>query len=196
MGRFCVLNSCLKTRVCAHFLIMNVGSGTGGNGHTAILTTKWGGSYKNTKVVEMGGYNADKSDDVNTTNIEYAFKSLIDGGARITFARVTGLKTSSGGDDSPSKSKVITRLSKKENAARKWIVDHESHGDYKATNGPYYGAYQLDKSYLTDPKNPQHFGGDGSLSKSNQDYVAYKYMKHRYGTWVHAKEHWVANSWW
>ena len=104
------------------------------------------------------------------------------------------MKKSSGSDDddSSSNSKVITRLSKKENAARKWIVYHESRGDYKAVNGSYYGAYQLDKSYLT----KKTYGGDGSLSKANQDYVGYKYMKRRYGTWVHAKEHWVANSWW
>ena len=176
-------------------VIMNVGSGAGGNGHTAILTTKWRGSYSNTNIVEMGGYNEDKSDDVNTTSIEKSFKSLIDGGARITFARVTGLKKSSSkgdDDDDSSNSKVITKLSKKENAARKWIVQHESGGSYKATNGKYYGAYQLDKSYLTSKK----FGGDGSLSKKNQDYVAYKYMKGRYKTWTNAKAHWVSKGWW
>lgn len=171
-------------------VIMNVGPGLGGDGHTAILTSKWGGSYAKTNVIQMGVW---PTESVSTANIKDSFKDLLNGGARVTFARVTGLKKSSGGDDSPSKSKVITSLSKKENAARQWIVQRESGGNYKATNGKYYGAYQLDKSYLT---NKNSFGGDGSLSKANQDYVAYKYMKSVYRTWTNAKKHWLANSWW
>ena len=178
-------------------VIMNVGSGAGGNGHTAILTTKWRGSYSNTNIVEMGGYNEDKGDDVNTTSIEKSFKSLIDGGARITFARVTGLKKSSGGDDNgSSNSKVITKLSKKENAARKWIVQRESGGNYKAVNPgnpTVYGAYQLKRAYLAKGSD---LGGDGTLSKKNQDLVGYNYMKQRYKTWTHAKEIWQSQGWW
>ena len=36
----------------------------------------------------------------------------------------------------------------------------------------------------------------GDLSKENQDRTAQSYMKERYGTWVKAKEFWVANNWW
>ena len=85
-----------------------------------------------------------------------------------------------------------SKLSDSEDAARRWIVQHESSGNYTARNGRYYGAYQLDKSYLTSKK----YGGDGSLSESNQDYVAEQYMKSRYHTWQGAKSHWEQNNWW
>lgn len=85
-----------------------------------------------------------------------------------------------------------SKLSGSEDAARLWIIQHESSGNYQAVNGRYYGAYQLDKSYLTGKK----YGGDGSLSESNQDYVAEQYMKSRYHTWQGAKSHWEQNNWW
>ena len=85
-----------------------------------------------------------------------------------------------------------SKLSGSEDAARLWIIQHESSGNYQAVNGRYYGAYQLDKSYLTSKK----YGGDGSLSESNQDYVAEQYMKSRYHTWQGAKSHWEQNNWW
>lgn len=83
-------------------------------------------------------------------------------------------------------------LSADEEEARKWIIQRESSGSYTAKNGQYYGAYQLKKSYLTD----KTYGGDGSLSKKNQDYVAQKYMESRYHTWVNAKKHWQSSHWW
>ena len=76
-------------------------------------------------------------------------------------------------------------LSSDEDSARKWIIAHESGGRYNARNGKYYGAYQLDLSYL-----------NGDLSKENQDRVAQSYMKNRYGTWVKAKQFWQAHNWW
>lgn len=85
-----------------------------------------------------------------------------------------------------------SKLSGADDAARLWIVQHESNGNYQAVNGRYYGAYQLDKGYLTGKK----YGGDGSLSESNQDYVAEQYMKSRYHTWQNAKSHWEQNNWW
>lgn len=63
-------------------IIMNIGSGTGPNGHTAIIAGKYKG-YQ-TKIIEMGG---DNHEHVHTSNIEYSFYSLIHGGARITWAR-------------------------------------------------------------------------------------------------------------
>lgn len=63
-------------------IIMNIGSGVGPNGHTAIIAGKYKG-YQ-TKIIEMGG---DNHDHVHTSNIEYSFYSLIHGGARITWAR-------------------------------------------------------------------------------------------------------------
>ena len=83
-------------------------------------------------------------------------------------------------------------LSATEDAARRWIVNRESSGNYSAQNGKFYGAYQLDRSYITGKK----YGGDGSFSKKNQDHVATGYMKERYGTWKKAQAFWKANGWW
>lgn len=72
------------------------------------------------------------------------------------------------------------------------VMRKESSGNYKATNGKYYGAWQLDKSYITSKK----YGGDGSLSHKNQDYVAERYMKSRYGSWKKAWDHELSANWW
>lgn len=87
-----------------------------------------------------------------------------------------------------SKSSSTSGLSAKEDEARKFIIAHESGGNYSArnpNNPTVYGAYQLKLAYLK-----------GDLSKENQDRTAQSYMKERYGTWVKAKEFWVANNWW
>lgn len=171
-------------------IIVNVGPGAGNNGHTAILLGKYKGG--NTKIIEMGG----GPNSCNIKTISYAFGDMVNTG-RVTFARTVSTsklktKTSSGSGASSSSSSVVKNLSKAENAARLAIITPESHGNYKAVNGKYYGAYQLDKSYITS----KMYGGDGSLSKSNQDYVAYKYMKSRYGSWQNALKFRKSIGWW
>ena len=69
-------------------------------------------------------------------------------------------------------------------SAKDWIIQRESGGNYNATNGQYYGAYQLDKSYL-----------NGDYSKENQDRTAEQYVANRYGSWEAAQEHWKAHGW-
>ncbi len=69
-------------------------------------------------------------------------------------------------------------------SAKAWIVERESGGSYTATNGRYYGAYQLDISYL-----------NGDLSAENQDAVAEEYVNSRYGGWEGAVSFWQANGW-
>lgn len=71
-----------------------------------------------------------------------------------------------------------------EAAAKEWIAQRESGGDYNATNGRYIGRYQLDSSYL-----------DGDYSEENQEAAASRYIEDRYGSWSAAKEHWEANGW-
>ena len=73
-----------------------------------------------------------------------------------------------------------------ESAAKEWIAQKESGGDYNAVNpsGKYIGRYQLDASYLN---------GDHSIE--NQERVADEYVKNRYGTWEAAKAFWEANGW-
>lgn len=77
-----------------------------------------------------------------------------------------------------------TTTSGSEAAAKAWIVARESGGSYTASNGQYYGAYQLSKSML---------GGD--LSAAHQDQVANSYVASRYGSWVNAKSFWMSNGW-
>lgn len=63
-------------------IIMNVGGGSGSEGHTAIIA----GPYKGyqTKIIEMGG---DDHGHIHVSNIHDSFLSLINGGARVTWAR-------------------------------------------------------------------------------------------------------------
>lgn len=75
-------------------------------------------------------------------------------------------------------------LSAEEIEAKEWIAQKESSGSYTATNGQYYGRYQLTMSYL-----------NGDLSIENQEKVANQYVVDRYGSWVAAKGFWLANGW-
>lgn len=79
---------------------------------------------------------------------------------------------------------TTTPASSSEEAARQWIIQHESGGNYSAQNGQYYGAYQLSLSYL-----------NGDLSASNQDTVANQYVASRYGSWAAAQAFWQQNGW-
>lgn len=71
-----------------------------------------------------------------------------------------------------------------EAAAKEWIAQRESGGDYGATNGRYIGRYQLDSSYL-----------DGDYSEENQEAAAEAYIADRYGSWQAAQEHWREYGW-
>ena len=79
---------------------------------------------------------------------------------------------------------TTTPASSSEEAARQWIIQHESGGNYSAQNGQYYGAYQLSLAYL-----------NGDLSASNQDAVANQYVASRYGSWAAAQAFWQQNGW-
>lgn len=72
-----------------------------------------------------------------------------------------------------------------EQAAKDWIAQRESGGNYNATNGQYIGKYQLSASYL-----------NGDYSPANQERVAQNYVNQRYGgSWQTAQAHWMANGW-
>ncbi|MFD1231653.1 aggregation promoting factor surface protein [Levilactobacillus namurensis] len=85
-----------------------------------------------------------------------------------------------------TKTKVVyvSKLSKKQAAAKAWIAKRESGGNYRARNGIYYGKYQLTISML-----------HGDYSKANQEKTADRYTHHRYGTWTKAKRHWLSHGW-
>lgn len=71
-----------------------------------------------------------------------------------------------------------------EAAAKAWIANRESGGNYNASNGQYIGKYQLSASYL-----------NGDYSAANQERVADQYVANRYGSWSAAQAFWQANGW-
>lgn len=77
-----------------------------------------------------------------------------------------------------------TSSSSSEAVAKAWIASKESGGSYTASNGNYYGKYQLSLSYL-----------NGDTSAANQEKVANSYVQSRYGSWTAAKAFWQANGW-
>ncbi|APV47826.1 hypothetical protein LDE05_18320 [Lactobacillus delbrueckii subsp. bulgaricus] len=81
-------------------------------------------------------------------------------------------------------SSTSTSSSSSEEAAKAWIASKESGGSYTASNGNYYGKYQLSLSYL-----------NGDTSAANQEKVANSYVQSRYGSWTAAKAFWQANGW-
>lgn len=68
--------------------------------------------------------------------------------------------------------------SSSEDAAKAAIANRESGGSYSASNGQFYGKYQLGKSML-----------NGDLSESNQEKTADNYVNDRYGSWSNALDH-------
>ena len=77
-----------------------------------------------------------------------------------------------------------SNVSGSEAEAKEWIAFKESSGSYTATNGQYYGRYQLTNTYL-----------NGDYSPENQERVADQYVAQRYGSWVAAQQFWLANGW-
>ncbi|AUJ31385.1 MAG: LysM peptidoglycan-binding domain-containing protein [Liquorilactobacillus nagelii] len=79
---------------------------------------------------------------------------------------------------------TTSSTSSSEDSARAWIANRESGGSYTASNGNYYGKYQLSTSYL-----------NGDYSAANQERVANQYVTSRYGSWQGALNHWKAYGW-
>ncbi|MGN1284193.1 MAG: LysM peptidoglycan-binding domain-containing protein [Candidatus Limosilactobacillus intestinavium] len=69
-------------------------------------------------------------------------------------------------------------------AAKAWIANRESGGNYGAQNGQYIGKYQLSASYL-----------NGDYSAANQERVADSYVASRYGSWTAAQQFWQSHGW-
>lgn len=84
----------------------------------------------------------------------------------------------------PAVNNYSSAVSGSEADAKEWIAFKESSGSYTATNGQYYGRYQLTNTYL-----------NGDYSPENQERVADQYVAQRYGSWVAAQQFWLANGW-
>lgn len=70
-------------------------------------------------------------------------------------------------------------------SAKEWIAQRESGGSYTASNGQYYGKYQLNPSLYT--------GYD--TTPAGQEAAADAYVAGRYGSWEAAQSFWIANGW-
>lgn len=95
-----------------------------------------------------------------------------------------------GSDDSPGKGAYNPdHLSKSELAAREWIVQRESGGNWGVPNAQGSGAwgrYQLSADKFKSAKDRTHRG---------QTIIADRYAKERYGSWKGAKKFWEAHHW-
>lgn len=143
--------------------------GTGDAGHTVILAEDWDGDE--TLCYSMG------SDD-GVVKRAYKYVMAAHPADTATFCIPSSDSQKSGSSSNSSNTSA-------DEEARKWIIQKESGGQVKATNGRYYGLYQLDLAYL-----------NGDLSESNQHKVAESYMRSRYGSWTKAKEFWQSHNWW
>ena len=92
--------------------------------------------------------------------------------------------TASTGTTSSAATSTTSSSTSDSSSAKAWIANKESGGSYTASNGNYYGKYQLSKSYL-----------NGDYSAANQEKVANSYVSSRYGSWAAAKSFWQANGW-
>ena len=92
--------------------------------------------------------------------------------------------TTQNSNNATSQQSSTSTVSGSEAAAKAWIANRESGGNYGATNGQYIGKYQLSASYL-----------NGDYSAANQERVADQYVASRYGSWTAAQQHWMANGW-
>ncbi|MGY0836039.1 LysM peptidoglycan-binding domain-containing protein [Aerococcus urinaeequi] len=79
---------------------------------------------------------------------------------------------------------TATTTSYSSNSAKEIIAQRESGGSYTATNGQYYGRYQLNPTLVA-------YGA----SPAEQEAAADKYVAERYGSWEAALAFWDANGW-
>nr|WP_205016779.1 LysM domain-containing protein [Streptococcus saliviloxodontae] len=92
--------------------------------------------------------------------------------------------TTTGDTVSTTTGSYTSTLSSADYAAKEEVAQRESSGSYTATNGQYYGRYQLALSYL-----------NGDTSPENQERTADAYVAGRYGSWSAALAFWNANGW-
>lgn len=93
-------------------------------------------------------------------------------------------KASRDTQETPSQNNNVVIEAPASSSAKDWIAQHESGGSYTASNGRYYGKFQLDSSYL-----------NGDYSPANQERVADQYVASRYGSWEAAQAFWQSHGW-
>jgi hypothetical protein len=120
----------------------------------------------------------------NTSSYSASTTSSSTSASTSTASASTSSSTSTSTASASTSSSTSTSSSSSEEAAKAWIASKESGGSYTASNGNYYGKYQLSLSYL-----------NGDTSAANQERVANSYVQSRYGSWTAAKAFWQANGW-
>lgn len=143
------------------------------------------GYQKSTNSSTGTGYTTRYSSSANNygygSNYNYSYSANTGSANTSSYSANTGSSNTSSYSASTSAS---TSSSSSEEAAKAWIASKESGGSYTASNGNYYGKYQLSLSYL-----------NGDTSAANQEKVANSYVQSRYGSWTAAKAFWQANGW-
>lgn len=155
------------------------------------------GYQKSTSSSTGTGYTTSYSSSANNygygSNYNYSYSANTGSGNTSSYSASTGSSNTSsysantGSSNTSSYSastSASTSSSSSEEAAKSWIASKESGGSYTASNGNYYGKYQLSLSYL-----------NGDTSAANQEKVANSYVQSRYGSWTAAKAFWQANGW-
>lgn len=145
------------------------------------------GYQKSTSSSTGTGYTTSYSSSANNygygSNYNYSYSANTGSGNTSSYSASTTSSSTSASTASASTSSS-TSSSSSEEAAKAWIASKESGGSYTASNGNYYGKYQLSLSYL-----------NGDTSAANQEKVANSYVQSRYGSWTAAKAFWQANGW-
>ncbi len=130
------------------------------------------------------GYTTSYSSSANNygygSNYNYSYSANTGSSNTSSYSASTSASTST----ASASTSGSTSSSSSEAAAKAWIASKESGGSYTASNGNYYGKYQLSLSYL-----------NGDTSAANQEKVANSYVQSRYGSWTAAKAFWQANGW-
>ncbi|MFW3480743.1 LysM peptidoglycan-binding domain-containing protein [Aerococcus urinaeequi] len=85
--------------------------------------------------------------------------------------------------EAPAAETTVSTTSYSSNSAKEIIAQRESGGSYTATNGQYYGRYQLNPTLVA-------YGA----SPAEQEVAADKYVAERYGSWDAALAFWNANG--
>ncbi|WP_251575239.1 LysM peptidoglycan-binding domain-containing protein [Limosilactobacillus agrestimuris] len=119
--------------------------------------------------------------DINKIYVGQRLVIKSDGEIQVAPSQTTTQKSTTTNNGQQS---ATSTVSGSDAAAKAWIANRESGGNYGATNGQYIGKYQLSASYL-----------NGDYSAANQERVADQYVASRYGSWTAAQQHWIANGW-
>ena len=159
-----------------------------GTGYTTSYSSSannygYGSNYNYTYSANTGAANTSSY----SSNYNYTYSANTGAANTSSYSASTTSSSTSASTSTASastSSSTSTSSSSSEEAAKAWIASKESGGSYTASNGNYYGKYQLSLSYL-----------NGDTSAANQEKVANSYVKSRYGSWTAAKAFWQANGW-